>query len=139
MGRFSDAFKAGEAEKQAAADAEKKGQDEEKQARDRQADVAVRWFDEVLTPVLTEAKADLQSSGLVLDFVKAPGDPIQAGITIRGHNKAESATVHVSSNGAIASFTGSGQRSTLKGDVNSTPREHVARWLEGIVKEMAKA
>src|SRR6202790_3419647 len=85
MGRFSDAFKAGEAEKQAAADAEKKGQDEEKQARDRQADAAVRWFDEVLTPVLTEAKADLQSSGLVLDFVKAPGDPIQAGITIRGH------------------------------------------------------
>src|SRR3979490_2350031 len=61
------------------------------------------------------------------------------GITIRGHNKAESATVHVSSNGAIASFTGSGHRSTLKGDVNSTPREYVARWLEGIVKELAKA
>lgn len=139
MGRYSDAFNAGETEKQAVIDAEKKRKAAEQEARNRAMGAANNWFDDVLTPVVMEARTDLQSSGLAMQFQKVPGDPIQGAISISGNAKSTAASIHVRPDGVVTTFGPGGQTSTLNGHINSVTREQVAHWLESIIRQMAKS
>jgi hypothetical protein len=138
MGKFSDAWNAGETQKQAVAEADRLEQEIATEARQRGADGANRWFDDVLTPVMMEAKADLASRCLQMQFNKVPGDHlIQAAYSISGKAKVVSGTIQVWSTGFV--LFGETQSSTAtEGSVSSTTRGAVEKWLLGIVEEMAR-
>jgi hypothetical protein len=138
MGKFSDAWNAGEAEKQAAAEADRLEQEVARQAQQRGAAEANRWFDDVLTPVMMEAKVELASQHVQMQINKVPDDHLILGVySMSGNGKVVSGTIQVWSNGLIT-FGNTQSLTTTEGAVSSTTRGDVETWLLGIIEEMAR-
>jgi hypothetical protein len=138
MGKFTNAWSAGQAEKKAAAEADRLEQETSWQTRQRGTADADRWFEDVLTPVMMEAKTDLASQDLEVQFNKVLGDPIRGAFSISGNDaKVVSGTIRVWSNGFVA-FDTQGSLFAIKGSVNSTTRDSVEKWLLDIVLQIAR-
>jgi hypothetical protein len=140
MGEFSDAWDAGQAEKLAADEALKHKQEQPKPAYDESVAEANRWFDNVLMPIVMQARTELQSKGLELQVCsKVAGDPVQGGFTISGYNNTVvTACVKVNSGGAIAlgdCLTNSARRGTM----TTTTRGEITSWLKSIITALAKS
>jgi hypothetical protein len=134
MGKFSDAWNAGKA----AAEADRLEQETARQAQQRGAAEANRWFDDVLTPVMMEAKVELASERVQMQFNKVPGDHlIQGTYSISGNGKVVSGTIQVWSAGLVT-FGNTQSLTTTEGSVSSTTRGDVETWLLGIIEEMAR-
>jgi hypothetical protein len=140
MGVFSDAWDAGQAEKLVADEAGKQKQEQLKTPYDQSVAEANRWFDNVLMPVVMQARTELQSKGLELHVCsKVAGDPVQGGFTISGYNnKVVTACVKVNCGGAVAlgdCLTNSARRGTM---MTMTPGE-ITSWLKSIITALAKS
>jgi hypothetical protein len=138
MGEFSDAWDLGQAEKLAADEPGKK-KEQLKQTYDQRVADANRWFDDVLMPVVMQARTELQSKGLELQFCsKLAGDPIQGGFAIRGHDKVVTANVKVNSGGAVVlgdCLTNCARR----GSTMTMTSGEITSWLKSIITSLAKS
>ena len=140
MGVYDEAWDKGQAEKQAAENEEKRKELQKKQDHDRALEEANNWIDHVFAPAVQEAKKELQSKGIQVEYAKVPGggDPAQASVQIRGSNKAVSIAIQAAASGTI-NLSDTLTNNTRRESRSQMYAGEVTRWLAGIINLMSKS